>query len=63
MNNDRIKSELWMNYKWIINELWIKYKSTKNKLQVGDGWTPSIVNQKWIKSIHDDVDNGGVGWS
>ncbi len=43
-----------------MNQLWFKYKSTKNKLQVGDGWTPSIVNKKWIKSIHDDVNNGGV---
>jgi hypothetical protein len=35
----------------------MNYESIINKIQVNNGWTSSIVDEKWIKFIHDDIDN------
>lgn len=35
----------------------MNYEYITNKIQVDNGWTSSIVDEKWIKLIHDDVDN------
>jgi hypothetical protein len=36
----------------------MNYESILNKIQVDSGWTSSIIDENWIKFIHDDVEVG-----
>jgi hypothetical protein len=52
-----IKSELKINYKWIMGELNVNYEWIKNKLQMNDEWIMIKLQVRLEMFIHDGIHN------